>query len=221
MSSLEQIKESLVALEAYKLPERYETLGGEFSDSNLNAQPLLDPQTIQRFQTARAKYLKSQITSLIIEHLDNIHYESSGEDCDNKVRPIVDFPESLTEEQKKDLQQRIQTARNNLFQSVHQVKQSYEMVYQKYQVLQQKKSELENIVSSMEKQNQNSASTSEGSQDMLANAMDIDDDDCMVDQTELELQNEKIQSLLEKKSELEAKLRKVRLETEKVEIHCS
>jgi hypothetical protein len=222
MSSLEQIRESLAALQAYKLPERYEPLGRDASDNSdpLNTQPLLDAQTIQRYQAARAKYLKSQITSLIIEHLDHIRYESGGEDSGRNDRPIIDFPDRLTEEQKKDLQERIQTARDDLVQSVNQVKQSYEGVYQKYQMLQNKRLELEGIVSSMEKQNQNAASggsSPDGSQDVVnVQMMDIDDEDYIVDQTELELQDEKIRTLLEKKSALEAKLRKVRMETEKV-----
>lgn len=222
MSSLEQIRESLAALQAYKLPERYEPLGRDASDNSdpSNTQPLLDAQTIQRYQAARAKYLKSQITSLIIEHLDHIRYESGGEDSGRNDRPIIDFPDRLTEEQKKDLQERIQTARDDLVQSVNQVKQSYEGVYQKYQMLQNKRLELEGIVSSMEKQNQNAASggsSPDGSQDVVnVQMMDIDDEDYIVDQTELELQDEKIRTLLEKKSALEAKLRKVRMETEKV-----
>lgn len=229
MSSLEQIRESLATLQAYKLPERYEPLGRGASTSNSNddhhtsspqQQPLLDAQTIQRYQAARAKYLKSQITSLIIEHLDHIRYEPGSEDSSGvNDRPICAFPDRLTEEQKKDLQERIQSARDNLVQSVNQVKQSYESVYQKYQILQQKRSELEEIVSSVEKQNQiaTDGGSPESSQDVVnGHMMEIDDEDYIVDQTELELQDEKLRSLMEKKSALEAKLRKVRMETEKV-----
>jgi len=231
MASLNQIRESLATLETYKLPERYEPINessannSNASNSN-NAQPLLDPQTIQRYRAARAKYLKSSINSLILDHLKTIRYEPSSNNNGNNNgnssssnsseidynTPIMDLPAPLTPEEKQEMQENIQSAKESLVQSVNRVKQSYEGVHHKYQILQQKKKELQTIVQSME-QNGTNDNVDVDIDGMNSDHMEQDD---ILERKEMEAQDEKIASLKEKRSMMEAKLRKIRMETEQV-----
>lgn len=233
MASLNQIRESLATLETYKLPERYEPINESSANNsnasnNNNAQPLLDPQTIQRYRAARAKYLKSSINSLIIDHLKTIRYEPSSNNNGNNNNsssssnseidyntPIMDLPAPLTPEEKQEMQENIQSAKESLVQSVNRVKQSYEGVHHKYQILQQKKKELQTIVQSME---QNGTASTNADVDVDIDGMNSDhmEQDDILERKEMEAQDEKIASLKEKRSMLEAKLRKIRMETEQV-----
>eukprot|EP00979_Chaetoceros_neogracilis_P017064 scaffold10175_cov268-Chaetoceros_neogracile.AAC.20 len=216
MASLNQVRESLVTLESYKLPERYEPIHESNSNSNSinnnSSEPLLDPQTIQRYRAARAKYLTSSINTLIVEHLATIRYErpSDGEEIDYST-PIIDLPLPPTQEEEQALNNQIHAAKENLIQSVNQVKQSYEGVRHKYQLLQSKKADLHEILDSIP--------SKEGE-----NIMDIDgienenngDDDNIMERTEMAAQDDKMTSLKEKRSVMEARLRKIRMETEQV-----
>ena len=231
MSSLNQIRESLASLQSYNLPERYEPLSLSTNNNNgtssenykegENVQPLLDPETIERYRSARSNYLRSQITNQILEHLNTIQYDQDDENCSN---PLIQFPESSTEEERDELRNSTEAAKENLCRSVSQVKQSYEGVYHKYQSLVQKRQDLANIVQDMESKGQTHLSPLkaeidvDGDGDNDGQAADNDD---IMDQTELELQDEKVKSLLAKRSMLEAKLRKVRMETEQVSSRIS
>ena len=250
MSSLTQIRESLATVQSYKLPERYahaiengnkenDHENEHESNSESRTQPLLDPDTIQRYRNARSKYIKSQITDLILEHLKTLRYDHHEENNENddggdgsnsnrngNSKPMIQFPESMTEDEHNLLRQNMETAKENLCRSVSQVKQSYEGVYSKYNALNEKRRELEGIVEELEKKDANSNANGRNGMDMDMD-MDVDididgdtgnhnDSDDILDQTELELQDEKLNILMEKRSRLEAKLRKVRMETEKV-----
>jgi hypothetical protein len=217
MSSLHQIRESLASIQSYKLPERYEPItetGKNAEHQSESTQPPLDPETMQRYRTARAKYLRCQITNLVLEHLKTLRYDKDDEDG-SSGKPMIEFPESITEEERNLLRKKMETAKHNLCHSVSQVKQSYEGVYHKYQILEQRRKELKNIVSELESKEQN------GLTEMDVDDENVDSEDEILDQTEAELQDERLKSLVAKRSMLEAKLRKVRMETEQVSSQVS
>ena len=219
MSSLHQIRESLASLKAYELPERYEPVpntSNEHDKENCSAQPLLDPETIQRYRSARTKYLRSSITNLLVEHLNTLRYDAEDKNC---TKPMIEFPESITEERRMELKISMEAGKENLCRSVSEVKQSYENVYHKNQILQRKRKELENIVRDMEMKGSDRVAEMDvdgGNNGTLG----IDDDKNLV-QSEIEFQDEKMKSLLVKRSLLEAKLRKIRMETEHVSSQIS
>jgi hypothetical protein len=218
MSSLNQIRESLASVQAYKLPDRYKPI----TDTGINAehqsdttQPLLDPETVQRYQNARSNFLRSQVTDLVLEHLKTLRYDRAGDDEDgdgSAAKPIIEFPESISEEEREALKKSMEAAKENLCLSVSQVKQSYEGVYQKYQMLDQRRQDLKNIVKDLEIKEQNGLLEADGD----AEDEHLGSDDDMLTQAEMDLQDERLNSLMAKRSMLEAKLRKVRMETQEV-----
>ena len=212
MASLNQIRESLASVQSYKLPDRYEPVKNT-EHQNERTQPLLDPETIKRYRAAQSKYLRSQITNLVIEHLKTLKYDPNDEDGN---RPMIEFPEAITEEERNSLRRNMEAAKDNLCRSVSQVKQSYEGVYHKYQILEQRRKELKNIVNELENKEKNGNPGGGGLVDIDIDGHDghMDDEDDALDQSELELHEERLQSLVAKRSMMEAQLRKIRMETE-------
>ncbi|GFH48192.1 hypothetical protein CTEN210_04668 [Chaetoceros tenuissimus] len=208
-TSLDQIRESLATLESYKLPDWYKQILAENEKSSngnstdIHSQPLLDPQTTQRYQQARSKYLKAAINARIIHHLKSIHY---GED---PSRPAIDLPSPITQEEKQELEEKIHSAKESLAKSIHSVKSSYESVAYKYQLLTQKRAQLQQIVKQMEENGQ--VVTLDSMEDQM------DENDSLLTKTEVDAQNERIESLMREKSEMEAKLRKIRMESQVVQ----
>ena len=170
--------------------------------------------------------------------MSTIKYDNNGTGDDGLGEPTIELP-SIEPAEMEEVAMQLQTIKGELRDSVCKVKGSYEEVYRKYQSLEQKREELSAIISDLEKKessdvimgndaNQHSHKQAHeyehenNNEHQLENRNDTDNKDLMdVDddtmQQSEDLQDEEIKSLMAKRSELEARLRKVRMDTEETQ----
>ena len=200
-SSLKQIQESLASLESYSLPERYDP-----SQSN-NTDPALPAELTKRYRQARDTYLRHRINDLILDHLSTLE---SKPDENGNLTLSLQLPQPGADSDPAELQQLLANVKQDLYQNVVNLKLAHENVYYKYQSLMEKKQRLKDIVQKL--------SQEEELNDADANMEDVEHDvNKDMEESEVQLQEERMQSLLAKKSILEGKLRQIRTETDMVQ----
>lgn len=200
-SSLKKIQESLASLESYSLPERYDP-----SQSN-NTDPALPAELTKRYRQARDTYLRHRINDLILDHLSTLE---SKPDENGNLTLSLQLPQPDADSDPAELQQLLANVKQDLYQNVVNLKLAHENVYYKYQSLMEKKQRLKDIVQKL--------SQEEELNDADANMEDVEHDvNKDMEESEVQLQEERLQSLLAKKSILEGKLRQIRTETDMVQ----
>jgi len=181
---------------------------------------------VNRYHKARNGYLTVRIGELFLQHMETIDYG------DDSSKPSFQYPPIVSESEKQELQTTVSKTRTELFQTVKHVTDSYTNVYEKYNVLLQKRKDLECIVDTVEQQlqpsndttttsnNNNSDNDKENDSTIVVNdendeEEEEDDDDDENDEV-WNVQEETFKSILMRKTELETKLRKIRMETREV-----
>ena len=136
--SLSHLRESLAALQSYKLPERYEPFtdgtssndngtspssspsapgAGSIATVHENTQPLLDAEILARYRKARENYLRSRINDLFIQHLSTIKYDNDGTGDDGLGEPTIELP-TIEPAEMEEVAMQLQTIKGELRDSV-------------------------------------------------------------------------------------------------------
>ena len=216
MSSLAQLRNTLRSLQSYELPDRYlhsngeNDLQGELKEATTAAKPILNPENVKRYRKARDAYLRSRITELFLEHLST--YDGSDR--------TLQLPSLPSKEEEDELHIVGESVRADLRKSVTEVKESFEEVQSKYQVFSQRRDELQEILDEMENENDRN-NLDNNNNESFDHPMDEDkeneDLEAVVDESEMALQEERLAALIKKRTELESKLRQIRMEGQEVE----
>ena len=233
--NIAQIRSALQQLQAYELPAKYRYENGEVADAGANSNgggenahpnqgqdrdlaPGLDRKAIVRYKAARTTYLRQRTAQLFVEHLQTFDGES------------FTFPQQiLTEEAEADLRRREEAARSDLAAVSRGAEERLDGVRAKYQALVERREELARTVSEMEQSadantNANAnvdvhdddvteemgtaASTGGSTGDCMGGA--DNDNDADIDDERMAAQEERLASLIERKAELEARLRRLK-----------
>ena len=196
MSSLAQLRESLVSLNSYQLPERYQNDPEKLKSFRVD-RPVLDEKSFQRYRMARDTYLKYRMTELYLEHL-------STYDCIHNNVTLPPLPSAEEEEEIKRVEEKVKA---DLSDTVLKLKASFRNVYDNYTLLGQRRGELTRVIEDMERDKRSSATLED---EIMAHAEeDVDENDVL-------LIEEKIQTVIKQRGDLETKLRDMRMEKQEL-----
>ena len=237
--NIAQIRSALQQLQAYELPAKYRYENGEVADADADANsngggenahpnqgqdqdlaPGLDREAIVRYKAARTTYLRQRTAQLFVEHLQTFDGES------------FTFPQQiLTEEAEADLRRREEAARSDLAAVSRGAEERLDGVRAKYQALVERREELARTVSEMEQSadangNANANANDDVHDDDITEEMGTanstggfagdymqgadNDNDADIDDEQMAAQEERLASLIERKAELEARLRRLK-----------
>lgn len=200
-AQLNQLKEVLRTLQSVEIPKRYQNVSSSASNNkNVNAQPLFDKETLERYHKVRDTYIKSRMEELFLKHVST--FDSSTN--------TFQFPPQ-EQEQDPGVAVNSEIICKELKQTVLAVNDSYLHLHSKYDNLFDQRKELERKIQDLEK------STEKENDDGVI-PMEEDDDDEDVD-GERVLEEERLKSLMYKRNELEAKLRTIRAEQSKAKLN--
>lgn len=200
-AQLNQLKEVLRTLQSVEIPKRYQNVSSSSSNNkNVNAQPLFDKETLERYHKVRDTYIKSRMEELFLKHVST--FDSSTN--------TFQFPPQ-EQEQDPGVAVNSEIICKELKQTVLAVNDSYLHLHSKYDNLFDQRKELERKIQDLEK------STEKENDDGVI-PMEEDDDDDDVD-GERVLEEERLKSLMYKRNELEAKLRTIRAEQSKAKLN--
>ena len=230
--NIAQIRSALQQLQAYELPAKYRCeygeVDGENAHPNFNANgkdhdqdqdvaPGLDREAVLRYKAARTTYLRQRTAQLFVEHLKTFDGES------------FTFPQQiLTEEAEADLRRREEAARSDLAAISRGAEEKLDRVRAKYQALVERREELARTVSEMEQSADANAAANAADANDDVHDDDIteemgtaagtgtgtggadNDNDADIDDEQMAAQEERLASLIERKAELEARLRRLK-----------
>ena len=202
MASLAQLRESLASLNSYRLPERYQNDPDRLNSSNVLSSDrlVLDEKSFQRYRTARETYLKSRVTELFLSHLATY-------DGVNNTIALPPLPSPEEEEEIHNVEEKV---KREMEDTVLKLKASFRNVYDNYAVLSQRREELTRILQDMEKDR-----SAKGVNDvMVANSAHGGDED--IDENDVLLMEEKLQTLMKQRGDLEMKLRDIKMEKQEL-----
>lgn len=180
--------------------------------------PGLDREAIVRYKAARNTYLRQRTAQLFLEHIKTFDGEN------------FTFPQQLlTEEAEADLRRREEQARSDLAAISRGAEERLDRVRAKYQALVERREELARTVAEMEQSGDLAANDDVHDDDIteemgggdglalgqlsqnsaVADAADADAD-ADIDDEQMAAQEERLATLIERKAELEARLRRLK-----------
>jgi len=263
--SLAQLKENLLKMKSYELPERCisdennisihegdspiamstDEKNSSFEENNKptesshsshrvsnknslakirmrksRSDPILDQEIVGRYRNARDAYLRSRMIDLFLEHFGTF----DGTSC------TFQFPPLPTPEEQDELRLMQEKTETDLKNSIVDVRDSFQSVNAKYELFCHKRDELEKFVIDMENGQKEKHKTSKKDEGRDHNQVDepsVDmnlmgeekfhaEEDDKVAHEQLSQQEEKLASMVNKRLELESKLRKIRMETQDI-----
>lgn len=207
MADLASLRATVQELQSFSLPSNYETNedtstsddanGRASSNNNNNNNPALlfsSPQLLSRYKSSRNAYLQNRTLELFIQTLATY-------DPTTRTFSMPTNNDDDEEEQKKHAESVLNEIKNTL----ESVNEGVDSVRVKYAGFKEKREELADILEGMERAERQRALVD-------ANLDEDEDDDDGVEITEEEVaaQEEELESLQQRRQDLEAKLRMVR-----------
>ena len=229
---LAQLRSALASLESYELPERYlrpegaaaaaaaEAEDGENGDPNRSAgpssssssasKPSLPPASVARYRAARDTYLRQRTSDLFLQHLAS--FDGAG----------FSYPPPSDPGQEGALAGREERSRAQLAELAASVEDRLGTVRARYAALVERREELGRIVSEMEEREEDGGAGRAAEEDDDATmgpggGGGGEDGDVDVDDEEMASQEERLAGLIERKAEVEARLRRVRAQRASVD----
>lgn len=215
------------------------------SPSSPSSQPIVDPKLFQRYLKAKDAYLRKRMNHLFIQHLSSIQYSttnkenefqntSNSSNSNNQSTPSsvqITLPEKPTQDEIQELNTYKQRVTCELLNNMQNIRSCYDGVHSNYKLLNDKKDDIKNIIMTLEQQQQkrkgkNLQGEEENQKNVIGNnnnddAEDEDENELdssinTIQESELELEEERLQTLRQRKSMLEVKLHKLQMEKELV-----
>ena len=227
---LAQLRSALASLESYELPERYlrpegaaeavaaEAEDGENGDPNRSAgpssssssasKPSLPPASVARYRAARDTYLRQRTSDLFLQHLAS--FDGAG----------FSYPPPSDPGQEGALAGREERSRAQLAELAASVEDRLGTVRARYAALVERREELGRIVSEMEEREEDGGAGRAAEEDddaTMGPGGGGEDGDVDVDDEEMASQEERLAGLIERKAEVEARLRRVRAQRASVD----
>jgi len=195
--NIAQLRSALQRLESYELPDRYMQGAMQGKDGTNSKRPALDERSVRRYRAARDTYVRQRTTELFLQHL------SSFDGTTFAFPPPV-----MTPEAEADLIEREGRAKAELADISRAADERLDMVRARYDALVERREELARTIAEME--------SDESGDQQLSQGDDDDDDDAMtggtgdVNDEAMAAQEDRLAGLIERRAELEAKLRRIR-----------